>query len=189
MNLVVGATGNLGGEICRRLAARGKPIRALVRETSDPKRVHALAELGADLAVGFDLPSGAATLFGDGTAAVSWIAFADVAEVAAACVDEPRAHRRTIELGGPETLSPLEVVQLATEVGGRSIEVALVSREDLERRRHAARGETHESFAALMLDLARGDVVPPHGLDWLPGPATTVRDYLAALPWPAAAPV
>jgi uncharacterized protein YbjT (DUF2867 family) len=36
MNLVVGATGLLGSEICRRLAAAGKPVRALVRATSDP---------------------------------------------------------------------------------------------------------------------------------------------------------
>jgi uncharacterized protein YbjT (DUF2867 family) len=46
MNLVVGATGMLGGEICRRLAARGKPVRALVRATSDPAKVEALQALG-----------------------------------------------------------------------------------------------------------------------------------------------
>jgi len=35
MHLVVGATGLLGSEICRLLAAEGKPARALVRQTSD----------------------------------------------------------------------------------------------------------------------------------------------------------
>ena len=52
MNLVVGATGLLGGKICRRLAAKGKPIRALVRATSDQVRVKALKDLGADLVQG-----------------------------------------------------------------------------------------------------------------------------------------
>ena len=35
MNLVVGATGLLGSEICCLLAAEGKSARALVRTTSD----------------------------------------------------------------------------------------------------------------------------------------------------------
>jgi NADH dehydrogenase len=50
--LVVGATGFLGTEICRRLAGTGRPLRVLVRETSDPARVEALRELGAEIAVG-----------------------------------------------------------------------------------------------------------------------------------------
>ncbi len=32
MNLVVGATGLLGGKICRLLAAQGKPLRAMVTD-------------------------------------------------------------------------------------------------------------------------------------------------------------
>jgi uncharacterized protein YbjT (DUF2867 family) len=50
--LVVGATGFLGTEICRQLAEKRMPIRALVRETSDPGRVEALRELGAETVVG-----------------------------------------------------------------------------------------------------------------------------------------
>jgi NADH dehydrogenase len=50
--LVVGATGFLGTEICRRLAEQGTPPRALVRETSDPARVETLRELGAEAVVG-----------------------------------------------------------------------------------------------------------------------------------------
>ena len=48
MNLIVGATGNLGSEICRQLAAKGKPVRALVRATSDPAKVAALRDCGAE---------------------------------------------------------------------------------------------------------------------------------------------
>jgi len=47
--LVVGATGMLGGLICRRLADRGVPVRAAVRSVSDPERVAALRALGAEL--------------------------------------------------------------------------------------------------------------------------------------------
>ncbi|PYP16557.1 MAG: hypothetical protein DMD52_07275 [Gemmatimonadetes bacterium] len=42
MILVVGATGLLGGEICRRLRERGQPVRALARHTSDPSKVQRL---------------------------------------------------------------------------------------------------------------------------------------------------
>lgn len=50
--LVVGATGFLGTEICRRLADKGTPPRVLVRETSDPARVEALRELRAEIVLG-----------------------------------------------------------------------------------------------------------------------------------------
>lgn len=52
MNLVVGATGLLGMEICRLLAEQGKPLRALVRKSSDPEKIAALKKMGADLAYG-----------------------------------------------------------------------------------------------------------------------------------------
>ena len=52
MNLVVGATGVLGGEICSRLAKAGKPVRGLVRISSSPERVSALREASVELATG-----------------------------------------------------------------------------------------------------------------------------------------
>ena len=52
MVLVVGATGLLGSEVCRRLIARGLPVRALVRPTADVARIDQLRALGATLVVG-----------------------------------------------------------------------------------------------------------------------------------------
>jgi uncharacterized protein YbjT (DUF2867 family) len=52
MNLIVGATGLVGGEICRRLAAQHKPVRALVRPTGDASRIDELRASGAELAPG-----------------------------------------------------------------------------------------------------------------------------------------
>jgi uncharacterized protein YbjT (DUF2867 family) len=49
MTLVVGATGLLGMEICRRLAAAGKPFRAMVRKTSDAAKKETLRKLGAEI--------------------------------------------------------------------------------------------------------------------------------------------
>ena len=52
MVLVAGATGVLGSEICRRLRQRGQEVRALVRETSDPKAVDELRASGCTVVVG-----------------------------------------------------------------------------------------------------------------------------------------
>lgn len=52
MNLVVGATGLLGSEICRRLAAAGKPTKAMVRLSSDPAKVSRLKSFGVELVQG-----------------------------------------------------------------------------------------------------------------------------------------
>jgi uncharacterized protein YbjT (DUF2867 family) len=52
MTLVVGSTGTLGFEICRRLQAAGRLVRALVRSTSDPTKKEALTKLGAELTEG-----------------------------------------------------------------------------------------------------------------------------------------
>lgn len=51
MNLVVGATGVLGMQIALGLARGGRPVRVLVRETSDPQKVAALREAGAEVVV------------------------------------------------------------------------------------------------------------------------------------------
>jgi uncharacterized protein YbjT (DUF2867 family) len=52
MILVVGSTGFLGSEICRRLTASGKSVRGLVRSTSDTEKVARLKAMGVETVVG-----------------------------------------------------------------------------------------------------------------------------------------
>lgn len=52
MILVVGATGIVGGEVCRRLAASGREVRALVRATSADDKVQGLRTLGIEIVTG-----------------------------------------------------------------------------------------------------------------------------------------
>ena len=52
MNLIVGATGMLGGEICRLLAEQGSAVRVLVRESSNPEKVDRLRSIGAEVVRG-----------------------------------------------------------------------------------------------------------------------------------------
>jgi uncharacterized protein YbjT (DUF2867 family) len=46
MNLIVGATGLVGGEVCRMLTEAGKPVRAMVRPAADKVKTEKLSKLG-----------------------------------------------------------------------------------------------------------------------------------------------
>src|SRR5262249_46119196 len=50
--LVVGATGVLGMEVCRQLAAAGKNVKGLVRTSSQKEKVDGLRELGVETVTG-----------------------------------------------------------------------------------------------------------------------------------------
>jgi uncharacterized protein YbjT (DUF2867 family) len=52
MILVVGSSGILGSEICRRLTSQGQSVRGLVRSTSNPERVSALKAWGVQTVQG-----------------------------------------------------------------------------------------------------------------------------------------
>lgn len=52
MILVVGSTGILGSEICRRLTGSGKSVRGLVRSTSAPEKVAHLKAMGVETITG-----------------------------------------------------------------------------------------------------------------------------------------
>src|SRR6185503_1266412 len=52
MDLIVGATGMVGGEVCRLLTEQGRTVRALVRNSSNPERVERLKKMGAEIVRG-----------------------------------------------------------------------------------------------------------------------------------------
>ncbi|MEP7326589.1 MAG: SDR family oxidoreductase [Gemmatimonadota bacterium] len=109
--------------------------------------------------LGFDAANAKATIYGTGKNPISWISFADVARFAAIAVDHPAARNATIELGGPEALSPLDVVALFERIGGRAFGVQHVDEDTLRDNRAAATDPLQQSFAALMLAYAKGDAI------------------------------
>ena len=263
MNLVVGATGMVGTEVCRLLASTRKPVKAFVRVTSEPAKVQKLEGLGATVvkgdlrdraslkaacegvdtviatassmpfayrpddntprstdqdgalgliaaareagvqrfvytsfpamaasfplqdakraveerlrssgltytilqptyfteiwlspAVGFDPPNHKAVIYGTGDNRISWISFLDVAQFAAASLDNPMARNASIELGGPEGVSPSEVVKVFEKAGGQPFEVTHIPVEALRAQLAAATDPMQKSFAGLMLSYA-----------------------------------
>lgn len=288
MILVVGATGLLGSEICRQLAAKGKSVRALVRATSDQTKVQALRDLGIKVtqgdvrdrasldaacqgvrgvistvsavpfsyeagendiqsvdtdgvtnligaaqaagvkhfiytsfsgqldldfplgsakrtveqrlkesgltytilhpsffieiwlspALGFDAANAKATIYGTGEQAISWISFQDVARFAVASLDNPAARNATLELGGPEALTPLQVVRIFEQASDKSFEVQHVSAQALVEQQESATDAMEQTFPALMRCYAQGDPIDMEVvLSAFPMHLATVKEY------------
>ncbi len=268
MNLVVGATGMVGAEICRLLAAASKPVTALVRASSDPAKVERIRQLGATIvqgdlrdpvslksacqgvnavistasampfayapgentpsrtdqdgclslidvarevgveqfvytsfppmppsfplqdakravearlrdsglthtilqptyftevwlspAVGFDHANRKAAVYGTGENAISWISFLDVAQFAVASLDNPAARNATVKLGGPEGLSPHQVVKRFEEIGSKDFAVTHVPVEALQGQLAGATDPMQKSFVGLMLGYASATAI------------------------------
>jgi NADH dehydrogenase len=288
VNLVVGATGLLGSEICRLLAAKNKPVRTLVRPTSDQNKVAQLESLNVEIAqgdlkdrssldaacrgvraiistasstlsrqegdsiqtvdlegqlnlvdaakaanvtrfvlisfpqvdvefplqaakrkveqhlkrsglaytilqptfflevwlspaLGFDAANAKAQVYGSGKNKISWISYKDVAKFAVAVLDHPGAHDAVIELGGPEALSPLEVVRTFEELHGRKFDVQHVPEETLREQRENTNDPLQQSFAGLMLYYSHGHIIDMRAtLQQFPVQLTSVRDFAKA---------
>jgi uncharacterized protein YbjT (DUF2867 family) len=286
MILVVGATGYLGGDVCRRLVARGENVRGLVRASSDPGAVERLRALGVEVALGdlrdrasldaacrgaravvstatttrsrqpgdgieatdeagqlrlveaataagvgrfvyvsysanidgddpltrakrrveravresglpytilrpsyfmevwlspalgFDYASHKATVYGSGDQPISFISLGDVAEFAVRVLVDPGADGRTIELGGPEPVSPHQAIGVFEEASGARFEVQHVPEDALAAQRDAATDSLERAFASLMVASARGDEIPmDETRRRYPFALTSVRDY------------
>ncbi len=285
MNLIVGATGLLGGEICRRLAANHKPVRAMVRPLAHASRVDELRKIGAELVSGdlkdpaslraackgvtavfstasstfsrqlgdsidavdrqgqldlveaatqagvkhfvyvsfapmaedfalqrakrqveqavmasgmtytilrptffmevwlsqqggFDVAARRARIYGSGENPISWISFANVADFAIRSLENPAAHNATLPLGGPEAVSPQEVVRIFEELSGETFMVEYMLESVLRAARAAAKKPLDEAMAALALSYAAGDVIDMGAtLKQIPVHLVSVRDY------------
>ena len=129
-------------------------------------------------ALGFDYPNMKATIYGEGKNKVSWIAIKDVASFAVAALDNPAAKNKIIELGGPEALSPLEAVNIFEANKGEKFELQFVAEETMSAQKDGAQDPLSESFAALMLGIAKGSEIDmKNTIDAFPMRLTSVNDY------------
>jgi uncharacterized protein YbjT (DUF2867 family) len=131
--------------------------------------------------LGFDYPNAKATIYGEGKNKISWIAIKDVASFAVAALDNAAAANKTIELGGPEALSPLEAVHIFETTQGTKFALQFVPKEALEAQRDASQDPLSESFATLMLGVVNGSEIDmKNTLDDFPIQLTSVIDYAKA---------
>src|SRR5262249_21474138 len=129
---------------------------------------------------GFDYRNGRATIYGEGRNKISWLSFYDVARFALMCLDSDVARNATFELGGPDALSPLEVVHVFERLSDRRFELEYVSAKALCEQQDTANDSWLRSVAGLRRCYADGDIVDMRELTRLfPMTLTSVRDYAA----------
>jgi len=145
-------------------------------------RASPFMEVWLSPALGFDAANGKATIYGSGKNPISWISLFDVAVFAVESVDKPEARNQIIEIGGPEALSPFEVVRIFEEKTGRKFDVQHVPEEALEAQRASATDPLQHSFACLMLYYAKGDRIDmAPTMSQFPIRLKSVREYAQQL--------
>ena len=129
--------------------------------------------------LGWDHVAGRGMVFGAGIEPLSWITIGDVAECVMRCLDDPRCIDRDLPLGGPELLSPNEVVKLFESLSGRPYRIRRVPRGVLSVMAPlmARIDEKIGSGMSMGLQTTRGDVIDSPLQRALGAPTTTVRDY------------
>jgi uncharacterized protein YbjT (DUF2867 family) len=129
-------------------------------------------------ALGFDYKQGKARIYGDGSKPISWVSYRDVAEFCVAPILRSVASRSVLEVGGPEALTPLEVVKIFEEESGRRFDTEAVPETELQKQFGSANDSLEKSFAGIMLKYARGGVVNmAELLKSIPTRLTSVREY------------
>jgi uncharacterized protein YbjT (DUF2867 family) len=154
------------------LAASGMPYTILA--------ANYFMEVWLSPALGFDYPNRTVVVFGDGRQMMSWVSYEDVAEFAVRCAETTAAHNRILEIGGPEDLSPLEVVRLFEHSAGGPFDVQHVPEDALLSRLEHATDPLDETFCKLQLEYVHGCLMnTSEALKAMPLRQKTVAQYAA----------
>jgi uncharacterized protein YbjT (DUF2867 family) len=132
--------------------------------------------------LGFDYAQNKARIYGSGENKIDWISFRDVARFAVEVLNSQEAENTTIELGGADSLTPLEAVKIFEEVCGKKFELEFVPEEALLAQYQAATDPLQKTFTGLMLWYCKGTSVDmQEALRLAPMKLHSVRDYARAV--------
>ena len=130
--------------------------------------------------LGFDLAAGTVQVYGDGTATHTWICTDDVARFCIWALDAEEARNASIELGGPDAISQLDIVELYEERTGKHIERRFLPAAELERMHAEGRTPLEVSLGGVMLNCARGGYVDAAAISAASGiRLTPIREFVA----------
>ena len=131
--------------------------------------------------LGFDLEGGTIQIFGDGTATHTWICTDDVARFCVWALDAHEARNASIELGGPDIVSQLDILGMYEERLGKQLERSYLPAEQLERMHAEGQTPLDVSLAGVMLNAARGGYVDASEVSSASGiRLTPMREFVAA---------
>lgn len=139
-------------------------------------------EIWLSPALGFDYVQHKSVLFGDGRSLIAWISYRDVAEFAIRSHMTPAVYGRTLDVGGPQDLSPLEVVRIFEQVSGAPFERQFVPEEALLAQLDQATDPLAETFLKLQLEYVHGCVTnASETMRLMPIEPTSVQQYAQAV--------
>ena len=173
-----------------RSPVRGSPltrakyrVEAELSDTGMPYTILAanyFMEVWLSPALGFDYPNRKAVVFGDGRQLISWVSYQDVAEYAVRCAETTAAHNRILEIGGPEDLSPLDVIEIFGRLAGGPFNVQHVPEDALLAQLEQAADPLSETFCKLQLECVHGCLMnTSEALRLMPLRQKTVSEYAA----------
>lgn len=130
---------------------------------------------------GFDPLRGQATIYGDGTHPTHWISRKNVAQFTVASLYNPSTFNATVELVGPESLSPHQVVSVFEKTGHFKFNLKHIPVKTLQTYRKDATDPLRKSWISLLLCYAHGERVEiPQSPIPFPSPLISVQEYCAA---------
>ena len=133
-------------------------------------------------ALGFNYDGHTAQIPGDGTNPISYVSYKDVAAFAAASVDNPVAENQVLEIGGPEPLTPAQVVKEFENISGHPFTVNYIPVVALEQQMKEATDPLQKVFAGLMIFYANGDAIDMEpALKKIPVKLHSIQDYANAV--------
>jgi uncharacterized protein YbjT (DUF2867 family) len=136
-------------------------------------------EVWFSAATGFDALKGIVNICGTGTNPVAYISIKDVAKFAVESISNPSSNNTTLELGGPQNISPLDAVKIFEDALHHKIEVQHIPMEMLQTQFNSSTDAMQKSFSGLMLCVAFGDQIDMmEVLGNFPIKLTSVKDYI-----------
>ena len=137
------------------------------------------AETWFSPAVGFDTGNGKIRIYGDGNAKVSYVALEDVAKAMIASLDNPKASRKAIPIGGPKAISQLDALALFENATGRKMQVEFMTADQIAGARKDTKDSLMGSFLGLFDSLAKGDEVPAGWTETLGATPQSMEDWVS----------
>ncbi len=129
-------------------------------------------------ALGFNFPEHSAQIPGDGTRSISYVSYKDVAAFAVASINNPAAENKTLAIGGPEPVTPAQVIKEFENTSGHSFNVQYIPVAALEQQAKEATDPLQKVFAGIMIFYANGDAMDMRPvLEKIPVKLHSIKDY------------
>jgi len=139
-------------------------------------------EIWLSPALGFNYTDHIAQIPGDGNQLISYVSYKDVAAFTVASVDSAAAKNKTLEIGGPEAISPAHVIKEFEEIDKHPFIANYIPVSALQQQADEATDYWQKIFSNLMIFYANGDAIDMKPvLEKIPVKLYSVKDYAKAV--------